>query len=122
LSKSELVAKVNAICGTAKSAAGAVQPPASLQDATAAAAYFDKIAPITDKETQDLLALKPASDVQGDYATFTAAQQEANDLLKTIKHKADTKDPSGQQDLQKSQATGQKVAGAANKLGATGCV
>jgi hypothetical protein len=121
LAKPALIARANTICSTAQSASSAVTAPASYADPTVAAAYFDKIAPITHKETQDLLALRPASDVASAYATFTAAQQASDALLATIRQKADAKDPSGQQDLAKAPAVGQKVADAATALGATVC-
>jgi hypothetical protein len=121
LAKAALIAKANSICSTAESASSAVPAPASYADPAVAAAYFDKIAPITDKETQDLLALQPASEVQAAYATFTAAQRASDTLLRTIRQKADAKDPSGQQDLAKAPAAGQRVADAATALGATVC-
>jgi hypothetical protein len=121
LTKAALVAKANSICTTAQAAATAVPAPASYANAQVAAAYFDKIVPITDKETQDLLALAPDADAQVLYARFTAAQQASDTLLQTIRQKADAKDPSGQQDLAKAPAVGQKVADAATALGAGVC-
>jgi hypothetical protein len=121
LTRAALVARANSICATAQAASSAVAAPASYADAKVAAAYFDKIAPITDKETQDLVALQAAGEAQSDYAAFTGAQQASDALLQTIRQKADAKDPSGQQDLAKAPAVGQKVADAANALGAKTC-
>jgi hypothetical protein len=121
LSRSELVSKANAICTTAQTAAKAVPQPASIQAAGQAAAYFDKIGPITDTETTQLQALKPDSSVAPDWNAFISAQQAANTLLQTIRKKADAKDPSGLQDLGKIQGAGQQVASTATKLGATVC-
>ncbi len=121
LPKPQLLAKVDAICKTAQTAAKAVPAPASFADATTAATYFDKIAPITAKETDDLVALKPADDVKAVYAKFTSAQKSANSLLQTIKDKADAKDRSGLQDLAKVAPAGQRVSAAAKQLGAKGC-
>ena len=121
LAKGALIAKANAICLATQTAARKVKAPASLQNPTVAAKYLDKIAPITAKETTDLQALKPADEVKADYTAFLAAQNAANSLIQTIKHKADTKDASGLKDLQKAAGTGQKVADTANKLGATTC-
>jgi hypothetical protein len=121
LSKSALIAKVDAICTKAITASQAVEAPASYDDPTVAAAYFDKIAPITASETSALVALKPAGDVQGDYAEFTKAQQAANTLLQTIMKKADSKDASGLDDLNKVAPAGQAVADAAKQLGAKTC-
>jgi hypothetical protein len=121
LAKAALIARANSICATAQTESGAVKAPKSYEDPTVAAAYFDKIAPITDKETEDLLALSPSTDVQAEYAAFTSAQQAADTLLQTIRQKADAKDASGLQDLQKVPISGQKVADTANALGAAVC-
>ncbi|MDQ6805966.1 MAG: hypothetical protein M3065_13590 [Actinomycetota bacterium] len=121
LSRAQLIAKANAICVTAKKSAGAVAAPSSFQNPTVAAAYFDKIAPITDKETQSLGALQPADSVKTDWTAFVNAQKAADALLQTIKHKADTKDASGFADLQKVAPTSKTFVNAASKLGATGC-
>jgi hypothetical protein len=121
LSRSDLVSKANAICQTAQTAAKAVPQPTSLQDAATAAAYFDKVAPITAKETADMQALNPDGSASGDWKAFIAQQVSANALLQTIKSKADAKDPSGLQDLQKVKPQGDQVAAAATKLGATVC-
>lgn len=121
LSRDDLVAKADSICSKAQAAAKAVPAPASLADAGVAAAYFGKIAPITHEETQDLAALEPADDVKGDWKTFVARQRAADDLLQTVYEKAQAKDPSGQEDLQKVDGTGQDVAVAAKKVGARQC-
>ncbi|HEY4095384.1 MAG TPA: hypothetical protein VGM33_07740 [Baekduia sp.] len=121
LSKSALIAKVDAICTKAITASQVVEAPASYDDPTVAAAYFDKIAPITAAETSAIVALQPADDVKADFADFTKAQQAANTLLQTIMKKADSKDPSGLDDLNKVAPAGQAVADAAQKLGAKTC-
>jgi hypothetical protein len=121
LSKSALLTKVDAICTKAQTDAQAVEAPASYEDPTVAAKYFDQVAPITDTETKALLALKPADAVKDDYAAFTQAQTEANDLLQTIKQKADSKDASGLDDLKKVAPAGEKVSAAAKKLGSKTC-
>jgi hypothetical protein len=121
LSRSELVSKANAICAATQKAASAIPSPSNLQDATAAAGYFDKLAPITAKETSDLEALKPDSSARGDWNSFIAAQKSANALLQKIKAKADAKDSSGLRDLRQVPAVGNKVQSTATKLGATTC-
>jgi hypothetical protein len=121
LSKSALLTKVDAICTKAQTDAQAVEAPASYEDPAVAAKYFDQVAPITDTETRALVALKPADEVKDDYAAFTQAQTEANDLLQTIKQKADSKDASGLDDLKKVQPAGEKVSAAAKKLGSKTC-
>jgi hypothetical protein len=121
LSRSDIVSKAQAICTKAQTDAQAVKAPASFADAKVAATYFDKIAPITQTETDALLALKPGDDVKADYAAFTKAQTEANTLLQTIMKKADTKDASGLNDLKKVAGAGTVVSTAAKKLGAKTC-
>ena len=121
LSKSALVKEANQICAEAQKAANAVMPPASFTDSKAAAAYFDKIVPITDKETSDLADLKPADDVKADWNAFVDSQKAANDLLNTVRDKTGSGDESGLRDLQRIPAAAQKVAAAASKVGATGC-
>lgn len=121
LTRAELITKANAICSTAQAKAAAVEAPTSLEDAAVASAYFDKIAPITDAETKEIAALRPAAEVKTDWDAFVTSQQAANELLKTITRKAKARDASGQQDLAKAQGAGQAVATAATKVGASNC-
>jgi hypothetical protein len=121
LSRTSLDSKANEICRSTQKSASAVPSPTNLQDASAAAGYFDKIAPLTAKETSDLAALKPDGSVANDWNAFIAAQKSANDLLQRIKSKADTKDASGIQDLHQVPAAGTRVQAAATKVGATIC-
>jgi hypothetical protein len=121
LSRTALNAKVDAICTKAVTASQAIEAPASFEDATVAAKYFDAVAPITDSETTAILALEPADDVKADFTAFSSAQSEANTLLQTIKAKADSQDASGMDDLSKVAPAGAKVSAAAKKLGATTC-
>ncbi len=124
LSRSALAAKANTICATAQAQAALVKAPSATaiaSDASAAAAYFDKIFPITDSETKEIQALTPASEAATDWQSFVNAQVAADQLLQTIKQKADAKDASGLADLKKVQPAGQLVAVAANKIGATTC-
>jgi hypothetical protein len=121
LSKSALVTKMDAICTKAQDDAKAIEAPASYEDPTVAAAYFDQVAPITDTETRQLAALEPADDVKDDYAAFTQAQTEANALLQTIMKKADSKDATGLDDLKKVEPAANKVSAAAKKLGSKTC-
>lgn len=121
LSRAQLVAKANSICAKTQAAASAVPSPSNLGDVSAAAAYFDKIAPITDKETHDLSALKPDGAAATDWNAFIDAQIKANTLLQTLKAKADAKDASGLQDLGNVTAVGNRVVATATKLGAATC-
>jgi hypothetical protein len=122
LSRAALASKANAICATAKGQAATITSPANIaSDATAAAAYFDKIFPITDAETKELQALTPAAAAATDWTAFVDAQVAADKLLLTLKTNADAKNPKGLADLAKVQPAGQVVANAANKVGATTC-
>ncbi len=123
LSRSAISSKASAICAKAQTQARAIPAPSAddMQNPTVAAAYFDKIAPITAKETTDLKALNAADDVSSDWNALVAAQEQANTLLQTIKRKADSQDPSGLQDLGKVASAGQKVSDAAKKVGASSC-
>ena len=121
LSRTALTAKVDAICTKAVTDSQQITAPTSFADAAVAAKYFDQVAPITASETKAILALEPADDVKADFTAFTTAQSEANDLLQTIKSKADSQDASGMDDLKQVAPAGEKVAAAAKKLGATTC-
>jgi len=122
LTRSQLVAKADAICAQANQKAKQIPTPANLvQDATAAAAYFNKVVPIAEKGTDQLAALKPDSAASADWKAYIALRQQGVTLLKTIQRKANAHDPSGIQDLQKSSAFQQQLAAAANKLGAKTC-
>jgi hypothetical protein len=123
LSKADLDTKANAICKTGGDKIKAVPAPSTtdIQDATKAAAYFDKIVPIAQDATNQLAALKPADDVKADWDAFIIAQKNATALLVSIQHKADVKDRSGLSDLTKYPALDQAVNTAADKVGATGC-
>ncbi|MEA2297658.1 MAG: hypothetical protein QOF77_594 [Solirubrobacteraceae bacterium] len=122
LSRSELATRADKICATAQSQSSTIKAPGNLAaDATAAAAYFDKVFPITDAETKEIQALTPASDAATDWQSFVSAQVAADQLLQTIKQKADVKDASGLNDLGKVKPAGQAVATAAKKIGATTC-
>jgi hypothetical protein len=121
LNHSQLVAKADAICTTAQKQAHTVAAPTSLADVNQAAPYFDKIAPITNTETQALAALKPDSAAASDWNAFISAQKAANSLLATIHKKADAKDLSGLQDLRKIVPAGNAVIAAATKFGAGVC-
>ncbi len=122
LSRAELAAKANMICATAKGQSSGITAPANIgADATAAAAYFDKIFPITDAETKEIQALQPAPAAAADWQSFVSAQVAADQLLLRLKTNADAKNPKGLADLAKVQPAGQKVAAAATKVGATTC-
>lgn len=121
LNRTQLAAKADAICKPANASADAVTAPASFDDADAAAAYFAKLAPLHQKETDDLAALKPDDEVKADWDAFMATQNANNAMLKTILDKATAKDPSGKQDLQQVPAQVARSTAAAKKFGSTEC-
>ncbi|HEU0316247.1 MAG TPA: hypothetical protein VFR49_02890, partial [Solirubrobacteraceae bacterium] len=90
-------------------------------DPAAAAAYFDKLFPITERETSAIKALRPARAAANDWQAFVAAQVAADQLLLRLKREADARDPTGLAGLQQVQPVGQRVARAARKLGAPTC-
>jgi hypothetical protein len=121
LSRSELAAKADAICKTGETDAAAVTAPASFADANAAAAYFEQLVPLHQKQTDALAALKPDDDAKADWNAFVATQNANQKLLDTILAKAKAKDASGQQDLQAFQAKARQFAAAAKKVGSSEC-
>jgi hypothetical protein len=121
LSKSALDAKANAICGAEAKAGEAVPAPSNIQDATQAAAYFDKVEPIVSGATTKLEALKPGSSIKTDWNAYIALRKQETTLLQTVRQKADAKDPSGLADLDKEPDLAKKVDAAATKVGAATC-
>jgi hypothetical protein len=122
LSRSQLVAKADAVCTQSNQKAKQIPAPADLvQNANAAAAYFKKVVPIAEQGTNQLAALKPDSAAKADWTSYITLRQQGVTLLKTIEHKASAHDPSGIADLQKSNSFQQQLAAAANKLGAKAC-
>jgi hypothetical protein len=120
LSKSDLVAKANAICSKATEAGKKIAPPTSLDDPAVVAAYFDKVIPLTKKEVKDLNDLKPASDIKDDYDAYLAALGKAETLVEKVQKKAHAKDPSGKTDLQNAR-TGIEIQKTARKVGIKDC-
>ncbi len=121
LSRSEIVVKADAICKAGEDAVDAFEAPSDFSDAEQAAAYFEKVAPANQKQTDDLAALKPDDKVKADYDALLAKQREGNDLLIVIRDKAKAKDASGLEDLQKFTAVSAEFGTAAKKLGAKTC-
>jgi hypothetical protein len=121
LSKSALVSKANSICAAAVSQSSGIQQPTSFQNPAVVAAYLNKIEPITASATSKLEALKPDSSVKSEWDAYIAARKSGLQLLQTLQHKANTKDPSGLADLQRVPAMQQQVVAAANALGASEC-
>jgi hypothetical protein len=120
LSKSDLAKKANEICKPAKTKRSAIDQPADLTaNPVAAAAYFDKVVPITQKETDDLAKLKPNDDIKSDWTQFVDRQKQATTTLVTIQQKAKAKDRSGLQDLAKLNRIGTKLTDEANAVDAT---
>lgn len=121
LSKSDLAKKADKICQKAETDAKGVKAPSNFDDPDATAAYFDKVVPLAQKQSDDLTDLKPADDVKDDWNDVVDKQKEANDLLKTIRDKAKAKDESAKADLQKLVTSAEGFSKAAKKVGANGC-
>ena len=121
LSRSELAAKADAICKTGEDAVNTVTAPDNVADASDAEAYFAKVVPLHQKQTDDLAALEPDDEAKADWEAFMAAQTADQELLDTILAKAKAKDPSGQEDLKKVAPQAEAFAAAAKKIGANVC-
>ena len=121
LSRSELAAKADTICKAGETSAETVTAPASFADADAAAAYFEQIVPLHQKQTDDLAALEPDDEAKADWDAFMKAQNDNQALLDNILAKAKAKDASGQQDLAQFTSKSQEFATAAKKIGSEEC-
>ena len=121
LARAELVAKADAICTAGEKAASAIDAPSDLSDAKAAGAYFEKVAPLNEQQTDDLAALVPADDVKADWQDVIDKQHEGNELLKTLRDKAKAADASGLEDLKTFATVTGEFGAAAKKLGAKAC-
>jgi hypothetical protein len=121
LARAEIVAKADAICRAGEKAVSAIDAPADLSDAKAAAAYFEKVAPLNDKQTDELAALVPADAVKADWQPVIDAQNEGNELLKRLRDKAKAADASGLEDLKTFATVTGEFGAAARKLGAKAC-
>jgi hypothetical protein len=122
LSKSDLAKKANAICKPAKTKRSAIPAPADLTaDPVVATAYFNKLIPITQKETDDLADLKPADAIKTDWTQFVDRQKQATGQLILVRDKAKAKDTSGLQDLARLNRIGNKLTEEANAVDATEC-
>jgi hypothetical protein len=121
LSKADLAKQAGDICAKASKDISAIQPPSNLQDASAAAAYFSKVAPIGENAMKKLKALKPPDSDKDAWNTYISKQQAETDLIVQLFHKAQKKDRSGLQDLQKVPALDRQVNAAAKAAGVPGC-
>jgi hypothetical protein len=121
LNRKAIAAKGDSICKPVNAKADEVPAPVSVENAAAAAAYFAKLVPLHQKETDDLAALKPDDAVKADWDAFMVTQNANNTLLKTILDKATAKDASGQQDLQQIAPKVAASTAAAKKVGMTEC-
>jgi len=124
LTRLELDARANTLCQEATNAIKAVGPlPPDFQtNAVSAAAYLDKVGPITDKTVSNLAALIPNASVRGRWADFIATNHAAQQALDDARVKAHRHDSSGLRDFQA--ATGpltQALDASAITVGATAC-
>jgi hypothetical protein len=96
LSKPQLVAKVNPICGSLRSAAIKITVPSDFtSNPVAAAGYLDQVVKLADVEYKHLKALTPDSSVKSDYNDFLASVGQDLASLKSGDAKAHAKDPTG---------------------------
>ena len=121
LSRSELASKADAICTRAEADVRAVKAPTDPTDLQATGAYFDKIVPIAQKQTDELADLQPADDVEDHWNVVVDKQKQGTDLLKSIRDKAKAKDSSGRADLRELRTTAQALSAATKKVGADSC-
>jgi hypothetical protein len=121
LSKRQLAVNTNAICDKYKAKIKAVPAPANVADATQAAAYFDKIAPLYGQAVGAMRALKPASGVSAEWTTVVAGFGAVSALIDQIKTAADSHNPSGLALLPKVKPLRDAANVNANALGATDC-
>lgn len=100
LSKTELVAKVNAICVSSLAESKKIpQPPDFATNPVAAAAYLDKALPILEGNVGKLKALKPESSVKADYENYVSDVVIDLNSVKSATAKSHAKDSTGLQDL-----------------------
>jgi hypothetical protein len=121
LAPAALLAMANAICTTASRDGASIGAPAHEHGVAAAAKYFDRVAPIIDRETRSLEALMPASGVKASWDAFVAKQLAADTLMQSIRHEADGNGTSLNGSLQKVRPATQAVIDAASALGAKTC-
>jgi hypothetical protein len=122
LSKADLAKKADKICADSASKSGKITQPADLTaDPVAAAAYFEKVLPVAENQTNKFEDLKPNDDAKAEWNQLVARQKQGEDTLKTILAKAKAKDRSGLQDLAKLQRIDKKFRAEATAIGATGC-
>ncbi|MGH2839753.1 MAG: hypothetical protein ACRDKY_02880 [Solirubrobacteraceae bacterium] len=122
LSRSELAKKADAICAESKAASLKHKLPRDFaRDPVVAAAYLNKIVPITRKQTDEFAKLKPEDDIKDEWNQLVERQKQANETLKTVRDKAEAKDPSGVEDLAKAERVSAKFVQEAKAVGATGC-
>jgi len=124
LSRAQIDASANKICeeATAQIRAVGALPADFRANPTSAAAYLDKVTPITDKAVAALSALTPSSSVKDRWNDFILKNRSAQQALDSARARAHARDPSGLADFEA--ATGrlsQKLDVAARTVGATGC-
>lgn len=124
LSRAQIDASANKLCqeATAQIRAIGALPPDFRTNPTSAAAYLDKVTPITDKTVAALSALTPSSSVKDQWNDFILKNRSAQQALGSARARAHARDASGLADFEA--ATGplsQKLDAAARAVGATGC-
>jgi hypothetical protein len=122
LSKADLAKQVNAICANYNAKIKAVPQPSDIAtNATSAATFFDKVAPLFDESLTKFKALKPADSVKSQYDDFLTKVGALASVIDQLKAKADAKDRTGIALLPQIQPATNAANSAANSIGATTC-
>jgi ABC-type Fe3+-hydroxamate transport system substrate-binding protein len=119
--KADLAVAADKVCKQTKDSAKTIKPVTDPSDPVAVATYLEQLLPITQKQATGLAALKPAPDVSADWSAILAKQQEIVSFFAGVLQKAKTKDPSGQEDLQKGAALGPQIIALFKKIGSKTC-
>jgi hypothetical protein len=119
LTRAQIITQADSICAAEETAGEKIPTPDDIQDAKQAAAYFDQVDPLISSTTDKLAALKPDSEVAGDWDAFIALRKSFTAKMHEIRGKADAADRSGLQDLQKLSTD--DLAAAADRVGAKTC-
>ena len=122
LSKAQLASKTDAICSSASAQIKNIQVPGDLTtNRSAAAHYFDQIAPLYEQAILQFRALKPAPSVAAQWDSTVTKFAAVKVLVDDLKAKADSGDRSGIALLNQIRPLTSAANQAANALGATTC-
>jgi hypothetical protein len=124
LSKAQLAYKADAACTAYNNAATKIPPPSDLPaNPVTAAAYFDKLKPLSVAFENTMLSLKPDSSAKPLWDRFVAAGQHVTALTDDADTKAHANNRAGLAQIGQAVSTYMQstLTPIANKLGATVC-